>query len=170
MFHTHSPPLSLSSFSLSVFSRMSSKRPISPYGGTDGEVVMATSRQRLEEEERDDGQAVMHLPLTPYCSKDGSKGWSLSPYPQHNASTSPGSKQQVEEGGSGAAALGTPERRKGSLADVVDTLKQRKMEELIKNEPEGQSKMYCSVSHSLFSLSLSIIAKASEIDNKHLVK
>uniref|UniRef100_A0AAZ3RYX7 HMG box domain-containing protein n=1 Tax=Oncorhynchus tshawytscha TaxID=74940 RepID=A0AAZ3RYX7_ONCTS len=136
--------------------RMSSKRPISPYGGTDGEVVMATSRQRLEEEERDDGQAVMHLPLTPYCSKvsplspppgqpptlhsamdqDGSKHWSLSPYPQHNSSTSPGSKQQVEEGGSGAAALGTPERRKGSLADVVDTLKQRKMEELIKNEPE----------------------------------
>ncbi|XP_052316157.1 transcription factor SOX-5-like isoform X11 [Oncorhynchus keta] len=142
------------------FNRMSSKRPISPYGGTDGEVVMATSRQRLEEEERDDGQAVMHLPLTPYCSKvsprsprpldspptlhsamdqDGSKGWSLSPYPQHNSSTSPGSKQQVEEGGSGAAALGTPERRKGSLADVVDTLKQRKMEELIKNEPEGTS-------------------------------
>lgn len=33
--------------------------------------------------------------------------------------------------------LGTPERRKGSLADVVDTLKQRKMEELIKSEPEG---------------------------------
>ncbi|XP_070996741.1 transcription factor SOX-5-like isoform X12 [Oncorhynchus clarkii lewisi] len=142
------------------FNRMSSKRPISPYGGTDGEVVMATSRQRLEEEERDDGQAVMHLPLTPYCSKvsplsprpldspptlhsamdqDGSKHWSLSPYPQHNSSTSPGSKQQVEEGGSGAAALGTPERRKGSLADVVDTLKQRKMEELIKNEPEGTS-------------------------------
>uniref|UniRef100_A0A8C7SS01 SRY-box transcription factor 5 n=1 Tax=Oncorhynchus mykiss TaxID=8022 RepID=A0A8C7SS01_ONCMY len=160
---------------------MSSKRPISPYGGTDGEVVMATSRQRLEEEERDDGQAVMHLPLTPYCSKvsplsprpldspptlhsamdqDGSKHWSLSPYPQHNSSTSPGSKQQVEEGGSGAAALGTPERRKGSLADVVDTLKQRKMEELIKNEPEGQSpctKMYCSVSLSLFSLSLAIL-------------
>ncbi|XP_055793852.1 transcription factor SOX-5 isoform X7 [Salvelinus fontinalis] len=129
---------------------MSSKRPISPYGGTDGEVVMATSRQRLEEEERDDGQAVMHLPLTPYCSKVSPRpldspptlhnamdqGWSLSPYPQHNSSTSPGSKQQVEEGGSGAAALGTPERRKGSLADVVDTLKQRKMEELIKNEPE----------------------------------
>jgi hypothetical protein len=29
---------------------------------------------------------------------------------------------------------GTPERRKGSLADVVDSLKQRKMEEMIKNE------------------------------------
>uniref|UniRef100_A0AAZ3P9T4 HMG box domain-containing protein n=2 Tax=Oncorhynchus TaxID=8016 RepID=A0AAZ3P9T4_ONCTS len=74
-----------------------------------------------------------------HSDQDGSKGWSLSPYPQHNSSTSPGSKQQVEEGGSGAAALGTPERRKGSLADVVDTLKQRKMEELIKNEPEAPS-------------------------------
>ncbi|KAJ8006725.1 hypothetical protein DPEC_G00110190 [Dallia pectoralis] len=144
------------------FNRMSSKRPISPYGGTDGEVVMATSRQRLEE--RDDGQAVMHLPLAPYCSKvsprsprsldsppvlhsatdqDGTKGCSLSPYAQYNSSTSPGGKQQLEdgsrpgsEGSSGAATLGTPERRKGSLADVVDTLKQRKMEELIKNEPE----------------------------------
>uniref|UniRef100_A0A6Q2Z639 HMG box domain-containing protein n=1 Tax=Esox lucius TaxID=8010 RepID=A0A6Q2Z639_ESOLU len=141
---------------------MSSKRPISPYGGTDGEVVMATNRQRLEE--RDDGQAVMHLPLAPYfsfphktllllillCSAsdthgvcDGSKGCSLSPYAQYNSSTSPAGKQQLEdgsrpgsEGSSGAAALGTPERRKGSLADVVDTLKQRKMEELIKNEPE----------------------------------
>ncbi|XP_052434631.1 transcription factor SOX-5 isoform X8 [Carassius gibelio] len=141
--------------------RMSSKRPASPYGGTDGEVVMATSRQRLEDEELD-GHAVIHLPLSSYCSKmsprsprlldspptlhanmdqDGSKGLALSPYPQHNSSTSP-SKQQ-EEGSlrpgsepSSASALGTPERRKGSLADVVDTLKQRKMEELIKNEPE----------------------------------
>lgn len=141
---------------------MSSKRPASPYGGTDGEVVMATSRQRLEDEESD-GHAVIHLPLSSYCSKvsprsprlldspptlhttmdqDGSKGLALSPYPQHNSSTSP-SKQQHEEGSarpgsepSSASALGTPERRKGSLADVVDTLKQRKMEELIKNEPE----------------------------------
>ncbi|ROI15464.1 Transcription factor SOX-5 [Anabarilius grahami] len=143
--------------------RMSSKRPASPYGGTDGEVVMATSRQRLEDEEVD-GHAVIHLPLSSYCSKvsprsprlldspptlhanmdqDGCKGLALSPYPQHNSSTSP-SKQQQEEGSmrpgsepSSASALGTPERRKGSLADVVDTLKQRKMEELIKNEPEG---------------------------------
>ncbi|XP_055046488.2 transcription factor SOX-5 isoform X5 [Misgurnus anguillicaudatus] len=144
------------------FNRMSSKRPASPYGGTDGEVVMATSRQRLEDEESD-GHAVIHLPLSSYCSKvsprsprlldspptlhttmdqDGSKGLALSPYPQHNSSTSP-SKHQQEEGSarpgsepSSASALGTPERRKGSLADVVDTLKQRKMEELIKNEPE----------------------------------
>ncbi|XP_058629701.1 transcription factor SOX-5 isoform X5 [Onychostoma macrolepis] len=145
--------------------RMSSKRPASPYGGTDGEVVMATSRQRLEDEEVD-GHAVIHLPLSSYCSKvsprsprlldspptlhanmdqDGSKGLALSPYPQHNSSTSPSKQQQQQEEGSmrpgsepsSASALGTPERRKGSLADVVDTLKQRKMEELIKNEPEG---------------------------------
>uniref|UniRef100_A0A672NAP8 Transcription factor SOX-5-like n=1 Tax=Sinocyclocheilus grahami TaxID=75366 RepID=A0A672NAP8_SINGR len=146
-----------------VASEMSSKRPASPYGGTDGEVVMATSRQRLEDEEVD-GHAVIHLPLSSYCSKvsprspqlldspptlyanmdqDGSKGLALSPYPQHNSSTSPSKQQQQEEGymrpgsePSSASALGTPERRKGSLADVVDTLKQRKMEELIKNEPE----------------------------------
>uniref|UniRef100_A0A672QBF2 Transcription factor SOX-5-like n=1 Tax=Sinocyclocheilus grahami TaxID=75366 RepID=A0A672QBF2_SINGR len=138
---------------------MSSKRPASPYGGTDGEVVMATSRQRLEDEEVD-GHAVIHLPLSTYCRKvsprsprlldspptlhDGSKGLALSPYPQHNSSTSPSKQQQQQEEGSmrpgsepsSASALGTPERRKGSLADVVDTLKQRKMEELIKNEPE----------------------------------
>lgn len=72
---------------------------------------------------------------------DGSKRSSLSPYPQHNSSTSPGKEEVGRAGSEGGlvAALGTPERRKGSLADVVDTLKQRKMEELIKNEPEGQS-------------------------------
>ncbi|XP_048191185.1 transcription factor SOX-5 isoform X1 [Perognathus longimembris pacificus] len=68
---------------------------------------------------------------------DGNKV--MSSFTTHNSSTSP---QKAEEGGrqSGeslsSASLGTPERRKGSLADVVDTLKQRKMEELIKNEPE----------------------------------
>ncbi|XP_029102403.1 transcription factor SOX-5 isoform X3 [Scleropages formosus] len=142
-------------------SRMSSKRPASPYGGTDGEVVMATSRQRLEDEESD-GQPVIHLPLNSYSSKvsprsldspaslhnstehDGAKGAPLSPYAQHTSSTSPakmedGGRPGSEPGTAAAAAVaaaGTPERRKGSLADVVDTLKQRKMEELIKNEPE----------------------------------
>lgn len=66
----------------------------------------------------------------------------MSSFAPHNSSTSP---QKADEGGrqSGeslsSTALGTPERRKGSLADVVDTLKQRKMEELIKNEPEGKN-------------------------------
>ncbi|XP_040599512.1 transcription factor SOX-5 isoform X6 [Mesocricetus auratus] len=112
---------------------MSSKRPASPYGETDGEVAMVTSRQKVEEEESERLPAF-HLPLH---EVDGNKVMSsLAPY---NSSTSP---QKAEEGGrqSGesvsSTALGTPERRKGSLADVVDTLKQRKMEELIKNEPE----------------------------------
>ncbi|XP_007577651.1 transcription factor SOX-5 isoform X11 [Poecilia formosa] len=140
--------------------RMSSKRPASPYGGTDGEVTMATSRQRVEDEESEGPGGVIHLPLASYCGKvsphsppsrhldsppstehDGIKGSSLSPYPQHNA-TSPGKEEgggggrPCSDGGSATGTLGTPERRKGSLADVVDTLKQRKMEELIKNEPE----------------------------------
>ncbi|XP_071357718.1 transcription factor SOX-5 isoform X7 [Trachinotus anak] len=140
--------------------RMSSKRPASPYGGTDGEVTMATSRQRVEDEENEGLGGVIHLPLASYCGKvsprsppnrnldsppnmdqDGTKGSSLSPYPQHN-STSPGKEEgggggrPCSDGGSATGTLGTPERRKGSLADVVDTLKQRKMEELIKNEPE----------------------------------
>ncbi|XP_026182727.1 transcription factor SOX-5 isoform X3 [Mastacembelus armatus] len=140
--------------------RMSSKRPASPYGGTDGEVTMATSRQRVEDEESEGLGGVIHLPLASYCGKvsprsppnrildsppnmdqDGTKGSSLSPYPQHNA-TSPGKEEgggggrPCSDGGSVTGTLGTPERRKGSLADVVDTLKQRKMEELIKNEPE----------------------------------
>uniref|UniRef100_H3CN94 SRY-box transcription factor 5 n=1 Tax=Tetraodon nigroviridis TaxID=99883 RepID=H3CN94_TETNG len=140
--------------------RMSSKRPASPYGGTDGEVTMATSRQRVEDEDSEGLGGVIHLPLASYCSKvaprsppnrnldspsntdqDGIKGGSLSPYSQHNA-TSPGKEEGAgggrpcNDGGSAVGALGTPERRKGSLADVVDTLKQRKMEELIKSEPE----------------------------------
>uniref|UniRef100_A0AAV2IUI0 HMG box domain-containing protein n=1 Tax=Knipowitschia caucasica TaxID=637954 RepID=A0AAV2IUI0_KNICA len=140
--------------------RMSSKRPASPYGGTDGEVTMATSRQRMDDEESEGLGGVIHLPLASYCSKvsprsplnrsldsppntehESFKGRSLSPYTQHNA-TSPGKEEAgggsrpCSDGGLTTGALGTPERRKGSLADVVDTLKQRKMEELIKNEPE----------------------------------
>ncbi|XP_054974319.1 transcription factor SOX-5 isoform X6 [Sorex araneus] len=115
------------------FERMSSKRPASPYGEADGEVTMVTSRQKVEEEESG-GLPAFHLPLH---EVDGNKV--MSSFAPHNSSTSP---QKAEEGGrqSGeslsSATLGTPERRKGSLADVVDTLKQRKMEELIKNEPE----------------------------------
>uniref|UniRef100_A0A3Q4ATT2 HMG box domain-containing protein n=1 Tax=Mola mola TaxID=94237 RepID=A0A3Q4ATT2_MOLML len=139
---------------------MSSKRPASPYGGTDGEVTMATSKQRVVDEDSEGLGGVIHLPLASYCGKvsprsppnrnldsppsleqDGTKGRSLSPYPQHNA-TSPGKEdgggggRPCSDGGSAVGTQGTPERRKGSLADVVDTLKQRKMEELIKNEPE----------------------------------
>lgn len=83
---------------------------------------------------------MFHLIFLPFQEVDGNKV--MSSFAPHNSSTSP---LKAEEGGrqSGeplsSTALGTPERRKGSLADVVDTLKQRKMEELIKNEPEGKA-------------------------------
>lgn len=48
---------------------MSSKRPASPYGGTDGEVTMATSRQRVEDEDSEGLGGVVHLPMASYCSK-----------------------------------------------------------------------------------------------------
>lgn len=83
---------------------------------------------------------MFHLVFLPFQEVDGNKV--MSSFAPHNSSTSP---LKAEEGGrqSGeslsSTALGTPERRKGSLADVVDALKQRKMEELIKNEPEGKA-------------------------------
>ncbi|XP_032804565.1 transcription factor SOX-5-like isoform X1 [Petromyzon marinus] len=52
------------------------------------------------------------------------------------------SPPKSEEGGreSGAGgALGTPERRKGSLADVVDSLKQKKLEELTRGDNHDAS-------------------------------
>lgn len=60
---------SLSSLFFFVAPRMSSKRPASPYGGTDGEVTIATSRQRVEDEESEGLGGVIHLPLASYCNK-----------------------------------------------------------------------------------------------------
>uniref|UniRef100_A0A3Q1HJR2 HMG box domain-containing protein n=1 Tax=Anabas testudineus TaxID=64144 RepID=A0A3Q1HJR2_ANATE len=136
-------------------------RPASPYGGTDGEVTMATSRQRMEDEESKGLGGVIHLPLASYCGKVSPRSELLSvltysecenthskresqcrKHPVIHNATSPGKEESggggrpCSDGGSATGTLGTPERRKGSLADVVDTLKQRKMEELIKNEPE----------------------------------
>uniref|UniRef100_A0ABM5F8T6 Transcription factor SOX-6 isoform X3 n=1 Tax=Pogona vitticeps TaxID=103695 RepID=A0ABM5F8T6_9SAUR len=65
-------------------------------------------------------------------------------YSFRNTSTSP---HKPEEGGRDRCELmtsvnfGTPERRKGSLADVVDTLKQKKLEEMTRTEQEDTSCM-----------------------------
>ncbi|XP_041443419.1 SRY-box 5 S homeolog isoform X3 [Xenopus laevis] len=147
--------------------RMSSKRPASPYGEADGEVAMATSRQKMEDE-GSDGLPAFHLPLhVGFPSKPHSEEFQavslltqescdrrspsyqlnsmeldcnkMSAFALHNVATSPMKAEEVgrQSGDSlSNSMLGTPERRKGSLADVVDTLKQRKMEELIKSEPE----------------------------------
>ncbi|XP_040892088.1 transcription factor SOX-6 isoform X3 [Toxotes jaculatrix] len=73
---------------------------------------------------------------------DSNKVCSL--YSFRNNSTSP---HKPEEGARersdllSGSAFGTPERRKGSLADVVDTLKQKKMEEMTKTEQDESSCM-----------------------------
>uniref|UniRef100_A0A8C7TRT4 SRY-box transcription factor 6 n=1 Tax=Oncorhynchus mykiss TaxID=8022 RepID=A0A8C7TRT4_ONCMY len=77
---------------------------------------------------------------------------SLSPSPPNlcslysfrNNSTSPHKPEEgARERGDllSGSAFGTPERRKGSLADVVDTLKQKKLEEMTKTEQDESSCM-----------------------------
>ncbi|XP_076419662.1 transcription factor SOX-6 isoform X5 [Peromyscus maniculatus bairdii] len=64
-------------------------------------------------------------------------------YSFRNTSTSP---HKPDEGSRdreimNSVTFGTPERRKGSLADVVDTLKQKKLEEMTRSEQEDSSCM-----------------------------
>ncbi|XP_069929142.1 transcription factor SOX-6 isoform X10 [Oryctolagus cuniculus] len=64
-------------------------------------------------------------------------------YSLRNTSTSP---HKPDEGSRDreimtSVTFGTPERRKGSLADVVDTLKQKKLEEMTRTEQEDSSCM-----------------------------
>uniref|UniRef100_A0A8C1F9M4 SRY-box transcription factor 6 n=1 Tax=Cyprinus carpio carpio TaxID=630221 RepID=A0A8C1F9M4_CYPCA len=65
-------------------------------------------------------------------------------YSFRNNSTSPHKPEEgARERGDllSSSAFGTPERRKGSLADVVDTLKQKKLEEMTKTEQDESSCM-----------------------------
>ena len=80
-------------------------------------------------------------PIFAVSSQDNESSKGCSVYSYRTNSTSPPKPEEFSRDRGEPViglAFGTPERRKGSLADVVDTLKQRKMEELIKNEPEGQ--------------------------------
>uniref|UniRef100_A0A8C1GLI5 SRY-box transcription factor 6 n=1 Tax=Cyprinus carpio TaxID=7962 RepID=A0A8C1GLI5_CYPCA len=78
----------------------------------------------------------------PLCESDSNKVCSL--YSFRNNSTSPHKPEEgARERGDllSSSAFGTPERRKGSLADVVDTLKQKKLEEMTKTEQDESSCM-----------------------------
>lgn len=74
------------------------------------------------------------------CLQESDSNKVCSQYSFRNNSTSP---HKPEEGARersdmlSGSAFGTPERRKGSLADVVDTLKQKKLEEMTKTEQDG---------------------------------
>ncbi|CAN9498906.1 unnamed protein product [Ophioblennius macclurei] len=73
---------------------------------------------------------------------ESSKGCSL--YSYRTNSTSPPKPEECSRDRSEpmiGLAFGTPERRKGSLADVVDTLKQKKLVELTKTEQDEPSCM-----------------------------
>uniref|UniRef100_A0A4W5QP56 SRY-box transcription factor 6 n=1 Tax=Hucho hucho TaxID=62062 RepID=A0A4W5QP56_9TELE len=75
---------------------------------------------------------------------DSNKVCSL--YSFRNNSTSPHKPEEgARERGDllSGSAFGTPERRKGSLADVVDTLKQKKLEEMTKTEQDGRTLSTC---------------------------
>uniref|UniRef100_A0A8C7GMG6 SRY-box transcription factor 6 n=1 Tax=Oncorhynchus kisutch TaxID=8019 RepID=A0A8C7GMG6_ONCKI len=73
------------------------------------------------------------------CSGDNGSSKGCSLYSYRNNSTSPPKPEECsrERGEQlGGSTFGTLERRKGSLADVVDTLKQKKLVELTKTEQD----------------------------------
>uniref|UniRef100_A0A8C2HQI1 SRY-box transcription factor 6 n=1 Tax=Cyprinus carpio TaxID=7962 RepID=A0A8C2HQI1_CYPCA len=85
---------------------------------------------------------LLKLLCVPLQESDSNKVCSL--YSFRNNSTSPHKPEEgARERGDllSSSAFGTPERRKGSLADVVDTLKQKKLEEMTKTEQDESSCM-----------------------------
>uniref|UniRef100_A0AAZ3STA9 HMG box domain-containing protein n=1 Tax=Oncorhynchus tshawytscha TaxID=74940 RepID=A0AAZ3STA9_ONCTS len=81
-------------------------------------------------------------PESKFCCKKmidnaSSKGCSLNSY-RNNSISPPKPEECPQDCGEllGGSAFRTPERRKGSLADVVDTLKQKKLVELTKTEQD----------------------------------
>ncbi|XP_071398105.1 transcription factor SOX-6-like, partial [Centroberyx affinis] len=73
---------------------------------------------------------------------DSPKGCSIYSY-RANSTSPPKPEECSRDRGEpmSGLAFGTPERRKGSLADVVDTLKQKKLVELTKTEQDESSCM-----------------------------
>lgn len=78
-------------------------------------------------------------------SKDNESSKGGSVYSYRTTSTSPTKPEECPRDRGEPViglAFGTPERRKGSLADVVDTLKQKKLVELTKTEQDGKKKVF----------------------------
>uniref|UniRef100_A0A6Q2Z8K5 HMG box domain-containing protein n=1 Tax=Esox lucius TaxID=8010 RepID=A0A6Q2Z8K5_ESOLU len=86
--------------------------------------------------------SILFSGCTQPSESDSNKVCSL--YSFRNNSTSPHKPEEgARERGDllSGSAFGTPERRKGSLADVVDTLKQKKLEEMTKTEQDESACM-----------------------------
>uniref|UniRef100_A0A3P8STG2 SRY-box transcription factor 6 n=1 Tax=Amphiprion percula TaxID=161767 RepID=A0A3P8STG2_AMPPE len=94
----------------------------------------------------DELQPIREKPTDPWdvfvSDNESSKGCSLYSY-RTNATSPPKPEECSRDRGEPmiGLAFGTPERRKGSLADVVDTLKQKKLVELTKTEQDEPSCM-----------------------------
>uniref|UniRef100_A0A3B5M490 SRY-box transcription factor 6 n=1 Tax=Xiphophorus couchianus TaxID=32473 RepID=A0A3B5M490_9TELE len=147
---------------------MSSKQATSPFASVvDGDDAMSQEHLSWEKDESAEAHGTPQLPLhsllhgkapdemQPLSSVPPESDWDslvsepdsnkvCSLYSFRNNSTSP---HKPEEGARersdmlSGSAFGTPERRKGSLADVVDSLKQKKLEEMTKTEQDESSCM-----------------------------
>uniref|UniRef100_A0A672MLC6 HMG box domain-containing protein n=1 Tax=Sinocyclocheilus grahami TaxID=75366 RepID=A0A672MLC6_SINGR len=133
---------------------MSSKQATSPFASTPdgGEDGVNQEHMSWEKEENLESLVAPQLPLhnllhnkpppeelQPISSSESDSNKVCSLYSFRNNSTSPHKPEEgARERGDllSSSAFGTPERRKGSLADVVDTLKQKKLEEMTKTEQD----------------------------------
>ncbi|XP_053248315.1 transcription factor SOX-6 isoform X5 [Podarcis raffonei] len=130
--------------------RMSSKQATSPFAA-DGEEATTQDLASQEQEEGNNEELVAsHLPLhtllhnKPHSEELPTLVTTIQQDADWNSVIST-QHRMPEEGGRDRSELmtsvnfGTPERRKGSLADVVDTLKQKKLEEMTRTEQEDSS-------------------------------
>uniref|UniRef100_A0A3Q3AT99 SRY-box transcription factor 6 n=1 Tax=Kryptolebias marmoratus TaxID=37003 RepID=A0A3Q3AT99_KRYMA len=97
------------------------------------------AREKLADAEWENVETVLLFALS---SQDNESTKGCSVYTYRTNSTSPPKPEECSrDRGEPIIGLtfGTPERRKGSLADVVDTLKQKKLVELTKTEQDDPS-------------------------------
>ncbi|XP_053283539.1 transcription factor SOX-6 isoform X4 [Pleuronectes platessa] len=112
--------------------RESPKETASPssHDQTHSDELQPIREKRTDIEWDNVGPAVMDNESNKICSVYSYQTNSTSPHKPEEGSRDRGEPMI-------GLAFGTPERRKGSLADVVDTLKQKKLVELTKTEQDG---------------------------------
>ncbi|XP_062245387.1 transcription factor SOX-6-like isoform X3 [Platichthys flesus] len=112
--------------------RESPKETASPssHDQTHSDELQPIREKRTDIEWDNVGPAVMDNESNKICSVYSYQTNSTSPHKPEEGSRDRGEPMI-------GLTFGTPERRKGSLADVVDTLKQKKLVELTKTEQDG---------------------------------
>ncbi|XP_049930205.1 transcription factor SOX-6-like isoform X3 [Epinephelus moara] len=99
---------------------------------------------------------------------ESSKGCSVYSY-RTNSTSPPKPEECSRDRGEpmSGLAFGTPERRKGSLADVVDTLKQKKLVELTKTEQDGTPESLEEKEHQLSTMIGQLISLREQLLSAH---